>query len=90
MATVVAWYKSRVHGAWSESERGTYLVCKERGLRESRSQRIFTMSRARRSQGHASLSRDIPNRKGGTLIGEKFSAQCGGVEFSRPSYFALP
>ena len=33
LATVVAWYKSRVHGAWSESEGGNTWSEKSGGLR---------------------------------------------------------
>lgn len=33
IATVVAWYKSRVHGAWSESEGGNTWSVKSRGVR---------------------------------------------------------
>lgn len=33
MATVVAWYKSRVHGAWSESEGGNTWSVKSGGVR---------------------------------------------------------
>lgn len=33
MSTVVAWYKSRVHGAWSESEGGNTWTVKSRGVR---------------------------------------------------------
>ena len=32
-STVVAWYKSRVHGAWSESEGGNTWSVMSRGLR---------------------------------------------------------
>ena len=32
-ATVVAWYKSRVHGAWSASEGGNTWTIKSNGLR---------------------------------------------------------
>ena len=32
MPTVVAWYKSRVHGAWSESEGGNTWSVKSRGV----------------------------------------------------------
>lgn len=32
MPTVVAWYKSRVHGAWSESEGGNTWSLKSRGV----------------------------------------------------------
>jgi hypothetical protein len=33
IATVVAWYKARVHGAWSESEGGNNWFIKSGGLR---------------------------------------------------------
>jgi hypothetical protein len=33
LSTVVAWYKARVHGAWSESEGGNTWSVKSRGLR---------------------------------------------------------
>ncbi|MBZ5650942.1 MAG: hypothetical protein LAO18_10700 [Acidobacteriia bacterium] len=33
MPTVVAWYKSRVHGAWSESEGGNTWSVKSGGVR---------------------------------------------------------
>ena len=33
MSSVVAWYKSRVHGAWSESEGGNTWSVKSGGLR---------------------------------------------------------
>ena len=33
MATVVGWYKSRVHGAWSESEAGNTWSVKSGGVR---------------------------------------------------------
>jgi hypothetical protein len=33
MPTVVAWYKSRVHGAWSESEGGSTWSVKSGGVR---------------------------------------------------------
>ena len=33
IATVVGWYKARVHGAWSESEGGNTWSVKSRGLR---------------------------------------------------------
>lgn len=33
LATVVAWYKSRVHGAWSESEGGNTWSVKSGGVR---------------------------------------------------------
>jgi len=62
MPTVVAWYKARVHGAWSESEGGNTWSVKSGGVR-SRFQEISTMIRAMRSREHESLSRDITDGK---------------------------
>ena len=44
MPTVVAWYKARVHGAWSESEGGNTWSVKSGGVRIQISANIFDES----------------------------------------------
>ena len=41
MPTVVAWYKARVHGAWSESEGGNNWSVKSRGVRIQISRNLY-------------------------------------------------
>ncbi len=57
MPTVVAWYKSRVHGAWSESEGGNTWTVKTSGVRIQISANIFDESGKQRPGTRIALTR---------------------------------
>lgn len=57
LATVVAWYKSRVHGAWSESERGNNWFVKSGGLRIQISANYYDESGTEKPGTRVALSR---------------------------------
>ena len=57
MPTVVAWYKSRVHGAWSESEGGNTWSVKSRGLRIQISANYYDESGKERPGTRIALTR---------------------------------
>ena len=57
MSTVVAWYKSRVHGAWSGSEGGNTWSVKSRGLRIQISANYYDDSGAEKSGTRVALTR---------------------------------
>jgi len=56
-ATVVAWYKSRVHGAWSESEGGNTWSVKSGGLRIQISANYYDESGAEKPGTRVALTR---------------------------------
>lgn len=57
MSTVVAWYKSRVHGAWSESEGGNTWSVKSRGLRIQISANFYNESGEEKPGTRVALTR---------------------------------
>ncbi len=57
MPTVVAWYKSRVHGAWSGSEGGNTWSVKSRGLRIQISANYYDESGAEKPGTRIALTR---------------------------------
>lgn len=57
MPTVVAWYKARVHGAWSESEGGNTWSVKSGGVRIQISANIFDESGKQKPGTRIALTR---------------------------------
>jgi hypothetical protein len=57
METVVAWYKSRVHGAWSESEGGNTWSVKSGGLRIQISRNYYDDSGTEKPGTRVALTR---------------------------------
>jgi len=57
MPTVVAWYKSRVHGAWSESEGGNTWSVKSGGVRIQISANFYDESGAEKPGTRVALTR---------------------------------
>ena len=56
-ATVVAWYKSRVHGAWSESEGGNTWSVKSGGVRIQISANFYDQSGEEKPGTRVALTR---------------------------------
>jgi hypothetical protein len=56
-STVVAWYKSRVHGTWEESEGGNTWSVKSRGLRIQISRNFYDESGAEKPGTRVALTR---------------------------------
>jgi len=57
IATVVAWYKSRVHGAWSQSEGGNNWFVKSSGVRIQISANYYDDSGAEKPGTRVALSK---------------------------------
>jgi hypothetical protein len=57
MATVVGWYKSRVHGAWKESEGGDTWSVKNGGLRIQISKNYYDESAQEKPGTRVALTR---------------------------------
>jgi hypothetical protein len=57
LATVVAWYKSRVHGAWKESEGGDTWSVESAGLRIQISKNYYDESSAEKPGTRVALTK---------------------------------